>query len=670
MKKNILQLGVFLIFCCTTPSYSQWTPIGPNAAPSGTPGITSLFISGDTLWSSNNVFGAHYSTDFGQVWCETGMTSGDIRGIAKTGSIVVTASTANIMYSSNSGMDFGGTAQLNTMLDLDMGTSLAIVGSISGIYTSTNLGYGWTRPITSGRFSSVAISGNVMFAGDSTKVLRSTNNGASFVTSLSSRVVTSITAIGSNVYVCSGSGIDYTTDNGVTWNTMTTEFGFHKITKKGSDFYATSGSNIYKSTNNGVNWSVTYAGNITATEIVSDNNNIYALVNSQFYRSSNNGANWINYPYHFMQAYTAYKTPTSLLTSTNTPGIHRSTNEGANWTMHFGNVTNVRCFSTRGSTIYAGNSPYDGGVALTTNDGINWTGGGLSGYAVYSIVAETPNIVVSTYQHDIWFKENPASSNWWQANINAGFSIYALAGKDSVILAGIPTSGVYRSNNAGVSFGRVLIYSQSIGSIVMSGNYAFAGTSTGIFVSTDKGVTWASTSFAFTNVNALAISGNYVFAGTEKHGIFISQDLGSTWRNINGNLGKRISVNKLFISGNDLYAATYTSSVLKASISGLVGVTEPPVTSLPAEYSLGQNYPNPFNPVTTFSYDIKTSGFITLKVYDILGNEIAELVNENKNAGRYSVIFDAGKYNLSSGTYFYKLITGEFVDTKRMMLIK
>jgi hypothetical protein len=670
MKKFILCLGVFAILGCAEISYSQWIPIGPNAAPSGAPVITSLFISGDTLWSTNSVFGAHYSTNFGQVWCETGMISGDIRGIAKTGSIVVTASTANIMYSSNSGMDFGSTGQLNTMLDLDMGSSLAIAGSVSGIYTSTNIGYSWTRSITSSRFSSVAVSGNVMFAGDSTKVLRSTNNGANFVTSLSSRVVTSITTIGSNVYVCSGSGIDYTTDNGVTWNTMTTEFGFYKITKKGSDFYATSGSNIYKSTNNGVNWSVTYAGNITATEIISDNNNIYALVNSQFYRSSNNGANWINYPYHFMQAYTVYKTPTSLLTSTNTPGIHRSTNEGANWTIHFGNVTNVRCFSTRGSTIYAGNSPYSGGIAKTTNDGINWINEGFYDWAVYAILAETPNIVASTYQHDIWFKENPAGNNWYQSNIYDGFNVYALAGKDSIILAGIPTSGVYRSTNAGVSFITTLNYSQSIGSIVMSGNYAFAGTSTGIFKSTDKGVTWTNTSFAFPNVNGLAISGNYVFAGTEKNGIFISQDLGSTWININGNLGKRISVNKLFISGNDLYAATYTNSVLKAPISSLVGITEPSVTSLPEEYNLSQNYPNPFNPVTTFTYDIKTSGFITLKVYDILGNEIAELVNEKKNAGRYSVVFDAGKYNLSSGVYFYKLITGEFVDTKRMMLIK
>jgi len=59
-----------------------------------------------------------------------------------------------------------------------------------------------------------------------------------------------------------------------------------------------------------------------------------------------------------------------------------------------------------------------------------------------------------------------------------------------------------------------------------------------------------------------------------------------------------------------------------------------------------------------------------LKVYDLIGNEIAALVNENKNAGSYSITFDAGKYNLSSGVYFYKLQAGEFSDTKRMILVK
>jgi hypothetical protein len=89
---------------------------------------------------------------------------------------------------------------------------------------------------------------------------------------------------------------------------------------------------------------------------------------------------------------------------------------------------------------------------------------------------------------------------------------------------------------------------------------------------------------------------------------------------------------------------------------------------VPEAFNLSQNYPNPFNPGTTISYQLKLSGHVTLKVYDLLGNEVATLVNEEKPAGIYSVVFDAGK--LSSGIYLYKLQAGNFVETKKMTLLK
>ncbi|MGD8779874.1 MAG: S8 family serine peptidase [Ignavibacteria bacterium] len=96
---------------------------------------------------------------------------------------------------------------------------------------------------------------------------------------------------------------------------------------------------------------------------------------------------------------------------------------------------------------------------------------------------------------------------------------------------------------------------------------------------------------------------------------------------------------------------------------------------LPSEYSLNQNYPNPFNPVTTIKYQIPkddantaSSSKVLLKVYGILGNEIATLVNEEKSPGEYSVEFDAS--NLPSGIYLYTLRSGSFVSTKKMVLIK
>ena len=92
------------------------------------------------------------------------------------------------------------------------------------------------------------------------------------------------------------------------------------------------------------------------------------------------------------------------------------------------------------------------------------------------------------------------------------------------------------------------------------------------------------------------------------------------------------------------------------------------VFELPKSYSLSQNYPNPFNPVTKINFALPKLGFATLKVYDVLGREVSILVNEMKQAGSYSVDFDASQ--LSSGVYFYRLESGAFSDIKRMILIK
>jgi len=88
----------------------------------------------------------------------------------------------------------------------------------------------------------------------------------------------------------------------------------------------------------------------------------------------------------------------------------------------------------------------------------------------------------------------------------------------------------------------------------------------------------------------------------------------------------------------------------------------------PIQFSLAQNYPNPFNPSTTIEYSIPQSGLVTLKVYNVLGSEIATLVNRQNIAGTHKVDFNAS--NLNSGVYFYKIESGKFVETKKMILIK
>ena len=88
----------------------------------------------------------------------------------------------------------------------------------------------------------------------------------------------------------------------------------------------------------------------------------------------------------------------------------------------------------------------------------------------------------------------------------------------------------------------------------------------------------------------------------------------------------------------------------------------------PAKFSLEQNYPNPFNPSTKISWQSPVNGHQTLKIYDVLGNEVAILVNEYRTVGKYEAEFNAS--NLSSGIYYYKITAGEFIQTRKMILLK
>ena len=97
-------------------------------------------------------------------------------------------------------------------------------------------------------------------------------------------------------------------------------------------------------------------------------------------------------------------------------------------------------------------------------------------------------------------------------------------------------------------------------------------------------------------------------------------------------------------------------------------VNEKYTSTMPDKFRLHQNYPNPFNPTTTISFDLPEQSHVTLKVYNILGQEIATLINEVKQAGSYKETFDAS--SLSSGVYIYKLSAGTYTSSKKMILIK
>jgi hypothetical protein len=116
-------------------------------------------------------------------------------------------------------------------------------------------------------------------------------------------------------------------------------------------------------------------------------------------------------------------------------------------------------------------------------------------------------------------------------------------------------------------------------------------------------------------------------------------------------------------------ALTYSNiqQAIQDNVTGVIGISGTGA-EIAGGYYLSQNYPNPFNPVTNLKFGNSKPEFVSLKVYDVLGNEIKTLVNEFKPAGNYSVTFDASDY--SSGVYYYKITAGSFGQVKKMLLLK
>ena len=136
--------------------------------------------------------------------------------------------------------------------------------------------------------------------------------------------------------------------------------------------------------------------------------------------------------------------------------------------------------------------------------------------------------------------------------------------------------------------------------------------------------------------------------------------------------GTTTEIHRYEFSDNNLLAGRYQYRLKQLDYNGLFEYSEPIEVEVlyPTNFSLSQNYPNPFNPSTSIKYAVSSRQFVNLKVYDVLGNEVATLVNEEKPAGEYEVEFRIDNLELTSGIYFYRLTAGKFADTKKLILLK
>jgi hypothetical protein len=337
--------------------------------------------------------------------------------------------------------------------------------------------------------------------------------------------------------------------------------------------------------------------------------------------------------------------------------IYRSSNNGSSWEQTSNGISlpYISTISAGSSALYAGSIL--GGVYVSTNDGANWTGPGtgLPGFT----------------------------------------GVNAILVDGTTLWAGIQSNGMYRSTDNGATWtaasNGLPAFSRNVSSIVRSGSNLFCGLSaasgSSVYVSTDNGANWSSASngipagsYCFT----LYSVGQFVFAGFNysgtgvASGIYRTSDNGANWSPINTGLPDPSSVNAIAVIGTNMYASYL--GVWKRPLSQVTDVREI-ASGLPQEFSLEQNYPNPFNPSTHIRFSVRGSGFengsgftvqgsrlVTLKVYDVLGREVATLMNENLQPGSYEVTFDAT--GLASGVYLYRLTASGFTGAKRMVLMR
>ncbi len=196
------------------------------------------------------------------------------------------------------------------------------------------------------------------------------------------------------------------------------------------------------------------------------------------------------------------------------------------------------------------------------------------------------------------------------------------------------------------------------------------GVEGGILCTSDGGQNWEERTF---NSNrwwsvSLTESGKAWVVG-EEGSIFYSTDWGYTWTAQQSGVSCELW-EVCFINDNEGWIVGggigYPGVILHTTTGGVI--TDVREENTVRNFRLYQNYPNPFNPTTTIEYQIPARNFVALKIFDVLGNEVSTLVNEEKEAGRHEYILIAEK--LGSGVYYYQIISGSYIETKKMVLIK
>lgn len=353
-------------------------------------------------------------------------------------------------------------------------------------------------------------------------------------------------------------------------------------------------------------------------------------------------------------------------------GVYRTTNQGATWTRADSGIPNFLVWALTSANSYLFAGTQFGAAFRSTNNGVSWTNIGMAGVRGFALHRDT--LFACQWSPVAVLRSIDSGATWQPTGSLPGAvgGLWPILSTGSYLLVGAQTGGIRRSADNGTTWeiANNGLTNTTAYSLAALGNAVFVGTGgNGVFRSTNNGDAWTAFSSGLGNqtVYALLAKDSLLIAGTASSGVFVSRDSGSTWYSVNQGL-TNLQVAALAADNQYLYAGTLGNGVFKRLLSQVITSVDPISHEVPQGMRLEQNFPNPFNPSTRISFSIPRSGRTSLKVYTVLGQEVATLVNEEKNPGRYEVTWDAS--GVASGMYLYRLTAEHESFVRKMMLMK
>jgi photosystem II stability/assembly factor-like uncharacterized protein len=652
----------------STNGGENWIPVNNGISDYGfyptcfssIPGFTFM----GTSYSSTYGAGIYRTSNEGASWqkINSGLNSPKALRINKSisrGSEVFITTDSGVYRSSNNGNNWIHiTSSINSVPKADgiffKGDTLYI-GTTSGVYFSSGSFASWTQANTglpsSAAMSFVLYNGNLYCAIFGSGVYVSSNNGASWSSAnynLTGSLLNlrCVYVFNNTLYVSCNGGIFTLGSN--TWNSVSgglpTDYPyFYWLTSlPGKLITCTYAKGVYITTDNGTMWNQKVSG-LTSSglyfkKIINIGTTLYAATgNYGVYKSSDNGLNWIssnnNNPLHCNNL--SYIDNKIFLQSDS--GVYSSTNLGTTWNAMNnglnGNDLKVYCMMKSGTTYFIGG--YNG-ILKSTDNGQSWL----------------PSSFYAT-------QKNVMTLNQLNGILWAGMG------------NGSPT--LIKSTDAGNTWINSPFYtsfSPEVFDIFIEGNDLYLGTGHGVHRTTNNGLNWTMLNDGLGGdpyVSSIIRVGTNLFC-TQMfggRGVYRSHNNGSNWVDVTGIPFLFTDFNQVLNWNGNIFLAT-SSALFYQPQELLTGVTSTP--EIVRSFSLEQNYPNPFNPVTNIKFSLKNNGNISLKVFDITGKTVKELINDYRQAGEYNINFNGNE--LSSGVYFYTMKINDFSETRKMILMK